>query len=250
MTYINKNVGIYVIHAKQGYEVHEKRIKTLFQKHNLDYELITDGDPSLFPTLTLTDYFTPESISTMRPGVLSCTLNHIFAYSRIVANKNKFGIVFENDPCFIGNFEKKIARVFKEAELLEPKYIISLENTTQKFPSFWDVKRGKVLYQASRSRCAGAYIIDYAGAKAALENLTQEKCNDVIDWWQNRLIERGVLKMYWAHPVLVEQGSHNGLLSASISTRKSNLRRKIVWNLQKAYKGYIRRLFPRDLIIK
>lgn len=245
-----RDIGIYVIHAKQGYETHEKRLKKLFTAYNLEYELITDGDTSLFSTLNLEDYFTPEFISRIRPGTLSCTLNHIFAFSRVITNKNKYALIFENDPFFIGNFLKKISRVLKESESLEPKFIISLENTTQKFPSFWDTKRGKVLYQASGSRCAGAYLIDYAGAQAALNSLQTEKCNNVIDWWQNRLIERRILKMYWAHPVLVEQGSHNGLLCSSISSKQKSIQRRIVWNLQKIYKGYFRRLFPRDLIIK
>lgn len=241
--------GVYIIHAKQGYELHEQRLQSLFSRYSIDYTLITEGDTSEFKHIDLENYFTAEFIARIRPGTLSCTLNHMFAFKHIVANNNKFAIVFENDPFFIGNFPKKIKNVMNEAEQLPPGFIISLENTTLKFPSFWDTKWGKHLYPASGSRCAGAYLIDYAGAKAALESLKQEKCNNVIDWWQNRLIELNILSMYWAHPPLVEQGSHNGLLCSSISTKQKSLNRRIQWNLQKFYKNSFRRLFPRNLII-
>lgn len=65
----------------------------------------------------------------------------------------------------------------------------------------------------------------------------------MIDWWHNDMIERNVIKMYWAHPALTEQGSHNGLLSAVISTKEKSNKRRISWLAQKFYKTYITRWF-------
>lgn len=39
--------NIFVIHALKGYEFHAERIKKLFSQYNVDFEFITDGDPSL-----------------------------------------------------------------------------------------------------------------------------------------------------------------------------------------------------------
>jgi glycosyl transferase, family 25 len=241
--------GVYVIHAKKGYELHEKRIINLFKNHNITFEFITDADTSNFYNISLEDYCNPAFISRTRPGTLSCTINHMFALKKMIEKKQSFAIIFENDPFFIGNFEKKINRVIQEAKKLEPGFIISLENTTLKFPAFWQTTKKKVLYRAKRGRCAGAYLIDIAGAEAAIASLQTETCNNVIDWWHNRLVERGILRMYWAHPPLIEQGSHNGLLCSSISSKEKSLKRRLLWNLQKLYKSTFRRIFTRDLII-
>lgn len=241
--------GIYVIHAKNGYEYHKKRLRTILDSFNLKCEFVTDGDPSLFPTINLERYFTPEALSGYSSGAISCTLNHIISYEKVVTNNIKYAVIFENDPFFIGNFLKKIIPVAKEADLLDPGFIISLENSTLQFPSFWQIRKDRYLYPASCGRFAGAYMIDFTAAKAALESIEINKCNDIIDWWHNRLIDRGVLKMYWAHPPLTEQGSHNGLMSSTISSKQKKMQRRILWNVQKFFKLYIRRLGKQKRLI-
>jgi glycosyl transferase family 25 len=233
--------GIYIVHAKKGYEFHEARINKLFTEFGLRYEFVTDGDPSCFTPALLNKYFSPDIRQVLRDGILSCTLNHILSYERIVKNNNRYALVFENDPFFLGDFISRIKDVAIEAYTLQPGFIISLENTQLEFPSVKEVKKDKLLYPASHGRCAGAYMMDLPAAKNILQDLETNKCRQVIDWWHNNLIERQVIKMYWAHPPLTEQGSHNGLLSAGISTKsKSNLRR-ISWLAQKFYKTYITR---------
>lgn len=245
-----QNVGIYVIHARKGYEFHEKRITKLFGENKLNFEFVTEGDPSLFTDELLNQYFSPDIRNTLGDGTLSCTLNHILAYERMIKNKNSYAIVFENDPFFLGDFQKKLKKIFPAAEALDKGWIISLENSTLKFPSYWTAQKGKYLYQATAGRMAGAYMIDLAGAKTIIKDLKQHKCHTVIDWWHNSLIDRGVVKMYWAHPPLVEQGSHNGHLNSTISSKRKSFSRRLSWVIQKNYKTYVKRLFPEKRIIK
>lgn len=233
--------AIYIVHAKSGYEVHEQRINDIFGKLHLDYEFVSDGDISNFNPGLLQKYFCNEIDSVLSKGVLSCTLNHIICYEKIVKNKNRYALVFENDPFFLGDFLKKIKLIANEANSLEPGFIISLENTTLKFPDFRKVKKGKYLYEASYGRAAGAYLIDLKGAKDILENVKTNKCCQVIDWWHNTLIDNKVIRMYWAHPAFVEQGSHNGLMSSTISSKNKSYGRRFRWNAQKFYKLYIYR---------
>lgn len=241
--------GIFVIHALQGYEFHEKRIIQLFKKNNLSFQFVTEGDPSLFTQEIIDTYFTENIHTILSKGTLSCTLNHIYAYEKIVQNQIQYAIIFENDPYFLGNFTQDITSYFAEIEKLPKGFILSLENGTLRFPSYWQSKKNQHLYEAKSGRNAGAYLIDLEGAKKILEDLKTNKCHTVIDWWHNSLIERGVLKMYWAHPALVEQGSHNGMLHSTISTKPSNLKRRISWNIQKFYKSYIKRFFDEKNIV-
>lgn len=235
--------GIYIVHALKGYEVHEQRLNEIFGKMNLDYEFVTDGDISHFSEELLRKYFCPDIQSKLSNGIISCTLNHIFSYEKIVANNNKYALVFENDPFFLGDFLEKIKRISKEADTLEPGFIISLENTTLRFPNFRKVKKGKYLYEAEYGRAAGAYMIDLKAAKDILQDLKTNKCCQVIDWWHNTLIKQKVIKMYWAHPAFVEQGSHNGEMSSTISSKNKGSARRWRWKAQKFYKMYVSRWF-------
>lgn len=235
--------GIYIVHAKTGYEIHEQRINRIFHQWNAGFEFVTDGDVSNFTPELLQKYFCPQIETKLSKGIISCTLNHISSYEKIVSNQNKFALVFENDPFFLGNFTEKIIRIANEAKELEPGFIISLENTTLRFPDFREVKKGKYIYEANFGRAAGAYLIDLQGAKNILSDIKTEKCCHVIDWWHNTLINRKIIKMYWAHPAFVEQGSHNGMLSSTISSKKKSYGRRLSWKAQKFYKMYISRWF-------
>lgn len=245
------NCAIYVVHALQGYEIHERHVNELFKEYGLAFEFVTDGDISLFTDEILHKYFTQEFIDNPKKGTISLALNHILSYEKFLQTDYPFAIVFEDDPFFLRNFHKNLTKIIAEAKTLEPGFIISLENTSLKFPGFCQMKPKKHLYRARKGRMAGAYMIDRVGAESALRSLEKEKCFDGIDWWHNFLVENHVLKMYWAQPAISEQGSHNGLLQGNISTRSKSKKRRYNWLLQKFYKSYIRRIFPSlDLISK
>lgn len=241
--------AVYVVHAKAGYEQHEKRLEALFPKMGLSLEWMTAGDPSLFSQELLDKYFVSDIEDVLSKGVLSCTLNHILIYEQMVSKGQSYALVFENDPFFLPSFDESFMRVLKEVTTLPEGFLVSLENSTLRFPSYWQTKKGQFLYKAKSGRMAGAYLIDFKGAQNALKDLEFKKCNTVIDWWHNDMIDRKVLDMYWAHPPMTEQGSHNGYMHAGISSKKNGILRRVTWYLQKAYKYFIGRLFNQSAIL-
>ena len=243
------NANVYVIHALKGYEVHEERIVKLFEEHGLKFQFMTSGDPKYFSKELLDRYFTKEAQERISKGALSCTLNHILAYERMIELDQDYAVVFENDPFFLGDFNQMLASVVTEQKNLPPGFIVSIEISSLRMPSFWDMKKGKHLYKACLNRMAGAYIIDRKACEAIISYLKTKKCTHVIDNWHNVLIRQGVCNVYWAHPPLIEQGSHNGLMSSTISSRSKSWTSQIQWKLKKAYKLYIRRLFPESRVI-
>lgn len=251
-TTINESLsgcGVYVVHALKGYEMHEARLHEVLGKLGIAFELVTEGDVSLFTDELLHAHFTPELIATNKLGVISCTLNHMMAYRRLLASENQYALVLENDPCILRNFEQRLSRTMQEVRLLEPGFIVSLENTSLTAPSVWQTRRNRVIYRAICGRMAGAYLIDRKGAANALADLQQHKCNYAVDWWHYMMCIDNVLRMYWAHPPLFEQGSHNGLLQGPISTRSKSLKRRINFLIQKYFKYSVRRLFPNRYVI-
>jgi glycosyl transferase family 25 len=235
--------SIYIVHALKGYEVHEQRLIDIFKDLNIPIEFVTDGDPSLMTEQTKAKYFCPEINSTLSKGVLSCTLNHIYCYEKMIQKGDKYAVVFENDPFFLRDFNTGINAICKEADHLNPGFLVSLENSTLRFPASKKIKKNKLLYPADYGRCAGAYLIDSQGAKNILALLKNDKCCHVIDLWHNSLIKKNVVDMYWAHPPLTEQGSHNGLMNSPLSTNSKNIQRRIKWLAQKFYKTNIYRYF-------
>lgn len=232
--------GVYVVHAKTGYEMHEKHVTQLFESHQLDFVFMTDGDVSLCTPELLQKYFTPTIETKLSKGILSCTLNHILCYEAMVRNNNRYALIFEDDPYFIvKDFKSEVANIIKEANTLQPGFIISIENTSLRFPPYKITNKSQLLYEAKEGRCAGAYIIDLAAAKSILKDLEHSKCNHVIDWYHNELLDNKIIKMYWAYPAITEQGSHNGLMSSTISQKQRNNIRRIKWLIQKFYKTYI-----------
>ena len=120
--------GIYVVHAKKGYEFHENRINRIFGELEMQHEFVTDGDISNFTPELLQKYFSEDIYSKLSQGVLSCTLNHIFCYEKLVQNQNKYALVFENDVIFLGDFLSSMTSVIKEADQLKPGFILSLDS--------------------------------------------------------------------------------------------------------------------------
>lgn len=239
--------AIYVVHAKQGYESHEQYVNKLFYKHGLSFEFVSEeDDPSPFVTGgVIEQFFCKDILSTYKRGVVLCTLSHMICYQKMIARNENYGLIFEDDPYFIGNFPRKLEKILPEIEKLKKGFIVSLENTTLKFPHRSRLKKGVHLYGAPFGRCAGAYIVDLEAAKRMMASLQEDKCCEEIDWWHNTMAKKNIIKIYWAHPALTEQASHNGMMHAGISSREKNLFRRLSWKLQKAYKMYLHHWFAK-----
>lgn len=249
MTFKDFSFKTYVIHAKSGYEFHGDRVKKLFGEIGLDFEFVSDATPENFTHELLHTYLSDKFLKKQSKGSTSLTLNHFLSYERLLESSANYAIVFEDDPCFLGDFEKKFNELLPHIKALNPGWIISLENTSLTFPSFSQTKKNKKLYAAKRGRMAGAYVIDRQFAEKALYFAKKNKCDEVIDWFHNVLIAEKQTNMFWAHPPLTEQGSHNGMLSSTVSSKKQSNARKITWAVRKFIKYTIGRIPKQKRII-
>nr|WP_321450061.1 glycosyltransferase family 25 protein [uncultured Carboxylicivirga sp.] len=239
---------VFVVHAPSGYEYQGNRVIRLFEKHKINFEFVHETNGDHLEEL-IDKYCDRDAMKKYQKGGIACTVSHILALEKLLETEKKYALIFEDDPCFLGDFRVKLARFTTEIKNLDKGFLISLENTNLKFPSFFQIVKQKHLYQAKMGRMACAYLIDRQGAKNALQDLKSNKCTLVVDWWHNTLVANKVIKLYWLHPALVEQGSLNGKMSSTISSKPNNVKRRIAWLLQKTYKMSIRRLFKQDLII-
>jgi glycosyl transferase, family 25 len=224
-------------------------VEDLFSSLGLSFEFVTDGDITGFNAPLLLQYFVKDIQKRVGDGATSCALNHFFCYEKIVKNNDAMALIFEDDLFFLGDFKNQISSILKETSQIEPGFMISLENSTLEFPLRRNLKKGKLLYEATSQRCTGGYLIDLRGATNCLEHTKDVKCDRPIDIWHTSLIHKKILNMYWAHPPLIEQGSHNGLIVSTIGGTGKKFRR-VRWLIEKYYKMYFRsflnNLFSRE----
>jgi GR25 family glycosyltransferase involved in LPS biosynthesis len=237
-----KELGIdhvYIVHAPNGYEKHEERLYDILAgRYGFHFEFLDKDAEELIPC-----YFVENIRRIMNRGAIMCSLNHIIFYEMMVRRKDRIALILEDDPYFSKHFMRDLQKIVAEARTLKPGFMISLENSTLKFPQRNLIQKDKYLYAASSGRCAGAYLIDNAAATSIVEWLKHDSCNKVIDHWHNDLIRDNVFDMYWAHPTCVEQGSISGRMSAGNSTQHAGMVRRIAWMAQKIYKQHILSLF-------
>ncbi|WP_256010766.1 glycosyltransferase family 25 protein [Desertivirga xinjiangensis] len=243
---VNSELGIddvYIVHGITGYEEREQFLNNHLRNLNFDFQFVTESLDKTQNELWIRQYFISDIRDVLTNGPLFCTLVHILCYEMIVKANKPYAIIFENDVCFLGDFSRDIRNIIKEADSLDEGFIVSLENSTLKFPSLRETKKSRHLYPAKMGRCAAAYLVDQQAVKNMLNRLKVIKCDKVIDWWHNDLINEGVIRMYWAHPPLIEQGSFNGKYTSSIASRSDGRIRSFRWRFQKFYKRYVHRLF-------
>ncbi|MDR1866346.1 MAG: glycosyltransferase family 25 protein [Bacteroidales bacterium] len=233
-----KEIGIdhiYVVHAPQGYEQHAVRLQSILTgQYEFDYEILEKDREELIDT-----YFVPDIRQILGRGALMCTLNHILFYELMISNGDRLALILEDDPCFSRNFIAQLQQIILEAEALPDGFFISLENSGLKFPPKKILQKDRHLYPASSPRCAGAYLLDITAAKNIMRWLSNRKCDQVIDFWFNTLMEENVFTMYWAHPPFVEQASLNGKMHSTMSSKQQSTTRRISWIAQKLYKTHI-----------
>ncbi len=232
-----EKVKTFVIHVR-GNKEREKHIKRELQKHNIDYEFILEGNMEDITENNLEKYFS-DDYKKISPQT-SCVLKHFYAYEQIVKNNISIALVFEDDIELFNSFQKIFEASVKESvtENLSG-FIVSYEASTQNFIGKSEEVARKYLYKKNNGRCAGAYLIDVAAAKMILDYTYKYKCNMNVDWLHNELSAKGILKIFWCHPPVAEQQSHNGKIQSLLDSKKQGNFYRIKYFIQKVYKEKI-----------
>lgn len=233
--YKMNNLKIYVIHVR-GEKEREKHMRQELEKFKLEAEFMLDGNKEDITPQTLTQYFTGSMHEVS--GKVSCALKHIKVYESIISNKIEQALIFEDDIILKSNFESTLHDVLEEIKERQlSNYFISLENSNHGYIKKHEREAGKHLYEKKQGRCAGAYLIDYQCAQSLIQEIKYNKCGEAIDWFHNQLLEQQKITIYWAHPYLAEQGSHNGSFKSLIDNKPSGWFRKMVYYFQRVIKS-------------
>lgn len=227
----------FVIHASNLIE-REEYIDRALKRIGLAYEFILEGDVNDLTDAILDKYLAdgPDHLRQKSPQA-SCSIKHFLAYERIVAESIEGALILEDDIILHEDFMPVFIKSIDEYNkyYADKSVVISYEDSSLQFVPRSQREKGRLLYPGKKDRMAGAYFINYHGAKAILDELYKKPTSVPVDYYQYQLLQHGIIQYLWCQPAIATQGSFTGEFRSSLSGKKDRMI-KIRWKLKKAYK--------------
>jgi len=239
----------YIIHIKNAPERKEHMLKQI-QNLSIPFNFVMEGDQ---------DELTPEIMSANFKdnleevsGYASCTYKHFQSFRDMIKNNIPYGLIFENDVFLEKNFETAVFSALKEVkERNILNFFLSLEDSFLKFVRGSVRKKGQTVYKVAKdeytggvngyiTRACGAFIVDLEAAKSIIKEVDTNKCGNVTDWFYAYLIGDCIIDLYYIHPTVASQGTHNGKMRSLFPWVKH--RGRLSYLVQRAYKRLLWRL--------
>ena len=151
-------------------------------------------------------------------------MSHFYAFEKI-AEKYDNALILEDDVILSENFvnilQKYILETPKDYDMLfigdgcnlhiEPHRLVTNKYVYEKclYPTRWGGD--------GASRCTDSYLVSKKCAIKLCDYIIKltSKNNKAVDWWLNEAAQNNNLKVYWAEPTIVTQGTQNGLFQSS-----------------------------------
>lgn len=236
---------VYVIHVRKGAEDRAASIERQLALLGIEFEYVLDGDrDQLTPELIARWFRAPMAAATAET---SCAFKHLTACERIVRDGRDAALVLEDDIVLPAHFVEALNRSIRElrtrADATPGMAYVSLENTG--LETFIPPVGGQTLVRADHGRAAGAYWLSRGTAERILHHAERERLQEPVDHFLNRLARTGEMQVWWRHPAIAEQGSHNGMFSSLLVPGRGGPVRRLKWLARKTWQLRIRPLLAR-----
>ncbi|MFN4123859.1 MAG: glycosyltransferase family 25 protein [Flavobacteriales bacterium] len=236
---------VFVIHTRANKGGRRDQIIAQLQKHQIDFQFMLDADIPELSDEVLKKWLSGNMLSQGANATTSCSIKHLLCMEQCMQQSWGGILVFEDDALlddrFHDVFHKAMNEVKEMAEGKDMAYLISFENSSFQFVPESKVEKGRVLYAAERSRCAAAYYISCEACRNIMDYVQKNGCHVPIDWFFNVMTEKELLQIYWTHPAVVEQGSHNGSMPSLLDDKQYGWFRSVNFAVQKFVKQHILR---------
>lgn len=185
-------------------------------KFGLDIEFIWDYDTNTLSAEDLTrvdaDKLPLKSISTV--------LKHIEAQRRLIASRDKFALVLEDDAILFPEFSATLNQILTSEDIPREPFLLFVGGADNKITDTFLKAKPTDLIKHPLST-AEAYIIERCAAKKRLEwcseNLIDKPADHFLTWVDQRL---GITQ-YWTGVPLATQGSITGQFKTSLDASRA-----------------------------
>ena len=236
---------VYVIHVRSGAEDRAASIERQFTAHGIPFEYVLEGDR---------DRLTPDRLARWFRGAMasptpdtSCSFKHLTACERMLRDGHHDALVFEDDiilsPGFAAHLNRSLAEIRGRRDANAGVALISLENTGLEVVT--PPAAGLTLVRADHGRAAGAYWLSRGVAARLLERAGAERLDVPFDHFMNRLARDGDMQLWWRHPAIAEQGSHNGMFESLLAPDRGGPLRRMKWLARKTWQHQLRPMLKR-----
>lgn len=231
---------VFVVHVKKGNEDRKARLDSQFQQLGITPKWMLDADIVDLDATFLNKYIKPNSeLYPVRP-ITSCTVKHLLICESLLHSDAETMLIFEDDILldthFLDIFHKIMSEYQRKQHWHTQPIFISIENSTHAYVPVAERVPNQYLYPATKTRCAGAYVINKTTAKAIMQQVEKNGCHLPIDWYYNYLCDQNTIKILWSHPTIVEQGSHNGMMKSAVSKTRYGFYYRLQWWFKKLIK--------------
>ena len=162
----------------------------------------------------------------------SCSFKHLSACERIVRDGHDTALVLEDELLLPRHFAGQLNRRLPELR-------------SHPHETFAPPPPGQTLVRADHGRAAGAYWLSRGAAERLLGRADAERLEEPFDHFQNRLARTGDMQLWWRHPAIAEQGSHNGMFNSMLAPERGGPLRRLKWLARKTWQHRIRPLLSR-----
>jgi glycosyl transferase family 25 len=228
--------GVFVIHCKQGYEDRRKVIDEQFKRIDFPFEYVLNWDIAELDVQRVKQQF-----GLLAPVSQSVCMKHFEAMNLVVARGYSRALIFEDDVILSPRFLQNLKRVLNDSLATHEPHAVYLSNACHKYTPRSRLKRGYYIYENDHSRATDAYLVTESACRLRLKWLEHHRVSTPIDHVYNEMDRELGIRMFWAEPPFVEQGSMTGLYPSATGSRYGLLKTKIRWQTSKFYKKHILR---------
>jgi len=212
-------IKIFILHYSK---LTERKINILkqFEKNNItNYEFV-----ELYDKDSLTDSDKKLFEENFKLSMLSLMLKHFWVYKEI-SEKYDYALILEDDAILSNNFSEKLDLYMRQ--LPEDYDMFFIGDGCNFHIESHRIVNNKYIYEKclyptgwggdGATRCSDSYIISKKCANKLCEYLNNlnYKINLNSDWWLNIAARDNNLKVFWAEPTIVTQGTENGMFTSS-----------------------------------
>lgn len=223
---------IFVIHVRTATD-RAASIEAQLGGLGLHFEYILEGDRDELTSADINTWF--RGRMSAATAETSCAFKHLVACDRLVDQGHAGALILEDDIFLAPGFVEKLATSVAELRTRPDAHpdiaFISLENTGLEAVAAPPV--GETLLPADHGRAAGAYWLSRGAAENLLSRAQSDRLHEPIDHFHNTLVRLGLIEMWWRHPAIAEQGSHNGKFNSMLDQGRNSPLRRLRWLARK-----------------
>jgi glycosyl transferase family 25 len=211
---VNRLVDAVFVLSVRSFADRIAHIEAEMARHRIEFGFVFDFDANAIPAETITTVFAPSDMTLAHQSLV---LKHIETWRRCAARNLRRVLVFEDDAVLARRFAVGLAEALREAERLEPGWLIYLGRGNNRHVGG---RGGSALLPGGELPATDALVFDAEAARRRLAWLDAHRITRPADWLMREMDAATGVRHWWLRRPLVEQGSMNGRFSSVLDDKR------------------------------